>query len=244
MGHVTLAGGEFSAETVKAFERGDINIDAQREIKQKVHQYGAAVTERAKRGSRYLRDLRKPGGPPSTGNPELDFWIQLLGIVKSWLELQGETPNEIGSIDMIIRMSDETPVNTHTYWQSYLPESEYWGNTSDSNAWGYHRVSRTIDPVYHAAVDVLMASFNGYLWNFTHNATSRHMRNMHFCNVFPIFTALPGLAPDDEYQDTVMIAKYGWTAEGGSDVRSDAGNKYDRKKRTKMHLSDGSNGLA
>ena len=90
-----------------------------------------------------------------------------------------------------------------------------------------------------------MASFNGYLWNFTHNATQRHMRNMYFANVFPIFTAMPGIAADDPYQDTVMIAKYGWTAEGGSNNRStDDDDKYNRKKRTKMHCSDGTNGLA
>jgi hypothetical protein len=169
----------------------------------------------------------------------IDFILFILGITDP--DIGGGGDSWIGDVDFLVNYDIPTPVNELQFYRKALGESpnrnaEYWGNTDDEQ-WGFKRVSFTCDPIIHAALDIIGATWNGYLWNFSHTSGNTRVRLAEMCNCFPIRTVAPGMEPDDPRQDKYMAAMHYW--DKNFDKWQDR-----RWNRTEIQLMDINGGLA
>lgn len=147
----------------------------------------------------------------------------------------------IGDVDLLISYDIATPVNELVFYRKGLTATqnrlaEYWGDATD-DTWGFKRVSYTCDPLIHAALDLIGATWNGFLWNFSHSSGATRIRLIQMANCFPIRTVAAGLEPDDPLQDKYMHAMHYWD--------KDFDQFQDRRwNRTEMRLMDDSGGIA
>ena len=147
----------------------------------------------------------------------------------------------IGDVDLLISYDIPTPVNELVFYKKGQNETqnrraEYWGNNNDP-LWGFKRVSYTCDPIIHAALDLIGATWNGYLFNFSHTSGNTRVRLMEMCNCFPIRTVAAGLEPDDPLQDKYMAAMHYWD--------KDFDQFQDRRwNRTEIRIMDDTGGIA
>lgn len=208
------SGFEFSPERRIEFEAGNYNNEMFRELERKLSVDTIKLIYDIIRAIGKILDII--GG----GNIGPDVWI--------------------GDIDFLITYDRPTPVNELVFYTKYQGETynrraEFWGIHADDE-WGYKHVSLTCDPDIHAVMDVIGATWNGYLWNLSHTQGSGRVRIMRFANCFPIRTVAPGLKPDDPLQDKFLSAIHYW----------DKNMKHDDRRwnRTHMQVMDENGGQA
>jgi hypothetical protein len=213
---------EFSQEYQELFARGEYNNDMMREIKSQIQ------------GRSYTATLIK-----------ILQWISNIITIINILDpdWDGIGPGIwLGDIDFLISYDIPTPVNELKFYRKGLGETvnrdaEYWGHSLNDPNWGYKRVSFTCDIELHALMDVLGATWNGYLWNFSHTKGATRVRLLRVANAFPIRTVQTAMEPDDPRQDKYMAAIHAWNEK---DPQFD-----DRRwNRTSMKVMNEDNGIA